>query len=59
MPAKQPSPPLTDVYGQRAYHRDVELPGDPFWIRKELAQQRRERLERETGQDQDDGGDDP
>jgi hypothetical protein len=49
--------PLVDCFGQRAYPPDVELPGDPWWIRKELAQQRRERLERGDGQRLDDGDD--
>lgn len=51
--------PLVDCFGQRAYPRDVELPDDPWWIRKELAEQRRERLAQESGQRQDDSGDDP
>lgn len=59
MPADRTGPTLTDVFGQPALPPDVELPGDPLPLRRHLAQLRRERLRRDTGQDQDDGGDDP
>lgn len=38
--------------GPRAYPRDVELPGDPLPLKRYLAQLRRERIMRESGDGQ-------
>ena len=58
MPANPP-PPLTDLFGQPALPRDVELPGDPLPLRRWLAQQRRQRTMQDSGERLDDRGDDP
>jgi len=50
---------MTTPDGSRILPRDAELPGDPLPLRRWLAQQRRDRIMRQTGHDQDDGGDDP